>query len=186
MQSVQKRVAAEVKLCLNEYALNNDGRYPWAVLLTDLTNYDDNTDQLFGRIPDDMGNTRSDSGNDMDDRWGANCNTHENNTASTWWESWREMVFYGLADAYKPVDPSTTLTTCPACLIVNPPSATADKKFVVIVAGKMLASQLLRNTNKTNATFYLEGGNQNADQTGSYSFTQGAPSATFNDTIVFQ
>lgn len=187
MQTIQKRVAAEVKLCLNEYALTNNGRYPWAVPLTDLTNYQDNTNQLFGRLPNDLDNTKSDSGDVMTDKWGVNCNTHDNNTPSTWWINWREMVFYGLANAYKPVDPFTTpasnaCTPAGACLSVNPPSATADKKFVVIVAGKMLASQTNRPANKSTPNYYLETPNSG----GATPFAQGAPSATFNDTVVFQ
>jgi hypothetical protein len=182
MQPLQKRVAAEVRLCLNEYALNNTGRYPWAVPLNDLTNYLDNTNQLFGRIPNDFTNTVADSVS-MTNKWGIACNTHNNNIPSTWWNNWREMVFYGLADAYKPFNPPSTPTACPTCLSVNPPSATADKKFVIIVAGKKLTGQVRsNNADKGNLSNYLEAPNSG----GAAAFTQGASSATFNDTVVFQ
>jgi hypothetical protein len=182
MQAIQKRVAGEVKQCLIEYASSNNGRYPWAAPLTDLTNYQDSVNQFFGRIPDDLTNTLNDSGS-MTSKWGINCNTHNINTPSTWWKNWREMVFYGLADAYKPVNPPTTFTTCPTCLAVSPPSATADKQFVVIVAGKMFSGQVrTSNTDKGTLSNYLEAPNSG----GATSFAQGASSATFNDTVVFQ
>lgn len=186
MPPIQKRVAAEVKLCLNEYALNNHGRYPWATPLTDLA-YQDASNQLFGRIPDSLNKSYSDSGNVMNFQWEANCNTHNNITPSTWWKNWREQVFYGLADAYKPVAGAATpavnaCATSSVCLSVNPPSATADKKFVVMVAGKMLGTQAGRPTNKSTLSNYLEAPNSN----GTLSFAQSAVSATFNDTVVFQ
>lgn len=182
MQTAQKRVAVEVKLCLNEYAINNNGRYPWAVPLNDLTSYQDNTNQIFGRIPDDFTNTVINSGS-MTNKWGITCNTHNNNTPSTWWKNWREMVFYGLADAYKPVNPPSTPATCPTCLTVNPPSAAANNKFVVIVAGKILAGQIrISIADKGTLSNYLETPNSG----GATTFAQGASSATFNDTVIFQ
>ena len=186
MPLLQKRVAAEVKQCLNEYANNNNGRYPWATLLTDFT-YQDSSNLLFGRIPDNLNRTYLDSGNIMNFQWEPNCNTHNNITPSTWWKSWREMVFYGLADAYKPIlnDPVPAANACAtngACISVNPPAATADKKYVVIVAGKMLPTQNNRPTNKSTLSNYLEAPNSN----GTPPFAQSAVSATFNDVVVFQ
>lgn len=183
---LQKRVAAEVKLCLTEYANNNHGRYPWAVPLTDLT-YQDTSNQLFGRIPDNLNKSYSDSGNIMNFQWEPNCNTHNNITPSTWWKNWREMVFYGLADAYKPMPgapaPATdACATSGACLSVAPPSASTDKQFVVIIAGKMLVTQSNRPTNKNTLSNYLEAPNSNAASP----FAQSEVSATFNDTVIFQ
>lgn len=186
MPSLQKRVAAEVKLCLTEYANNNHGRYPWAVPLTDLT-YQDTNNQLFGRIPDNLNNSYSDSGNVMNFQWEPNCNTHNNITPSTWWKNWREMVFYGLADAYKPMveapaPAANACATAAACLSINPPSANADKQFIVIVAGKMLGAQSTRPANKSTLSNYLEAPNGNAASP----FAQSAVSATFNDSVIFQ
>jgi hypothetical protein len=193
MQTIQKRVVGEVKQCLIEYASINNGRYPWAVPLTDLTNYNDATNQLFGRIPDDLDKTNTDSGGGiiMDNKWGPMCNTHNNNTAATWWLNWREMVFYGLANAYKPFDPPNTPATCGTCLSVNPPSATADKKFVVIVAGKTLATTLppqVRITSLDKGTLgnYLEAPNPIVNPPPfPAAFSQQQPTAIFNDTVVF-
>jgi hypothetical protein len=199
MQAVQKRVANEVKICLNEYAADpqNKGRYPWA---TTFSSYADTSNQLFGRVPDTLfTNTCLGSGGYTSGHMGDNCSnvpsTGMNNTwtgsctiisNSGWWLNWKDMVFYGLAYGYKPTTPLNTPAPCTAasCLSVNPPSAIADKKYVVIVAGKALPSQLPRIS--SNPATYLEGVNQSADQSGTYTFTQGSSSSTFNDTVVFQ
>ncbi|WP_435628429.1 hypothetical protein [Candidatus Ferrigenium straubiae] len=185
MQAAQKRVAAEVRQCLNEYASNsqNNGRYPWAARLdsTNPVSYNDRSNRMFGRIPDTpFDSTKYDSNYHMDDSWTGNCNINSN---SGWWLNWKEMVFYGLADAYKPEWYWWWNPACPTCLSVNPPSATADKKFVVIVAGKKLSGQS-RSTNwdKGISSNYLEGRNAN----GATPFEQSPVSATFNDTVVFQ
>ena len=191
MQAIQKRVAGEVKQCLNEYALQNNGRYPWAARVSTFSlSYSDTSNQLFGRVPDtSFYSTNNDSNGFMDDHWVGNCNI---NSSSGWWLNWKEMVFYGLADAYKPASPVwhwwsgwtwPPAPACPTCLAVNPPSATADKQFVVLVAGKMLSGQVRSSTaNKGTLSNYLEGANTN----GASPFAQGQPSATFNDTTVFQ
>ncbi len=180
MQTIQKRVANEVRLCLTEYASMNYGRYPWATIPTDLTNYFDASGSLFGRIPNqNFNNTTSDSANLMSNIWGPNCNVQW----GSWWPNWKEMVFYGVANAYKPFNPPSTAAACGACLAVNPPSATSNKQFVVVVAGKTLAGQVrVSNADKGNLNNYLETPNS----TGASTFAQSAPSATFNDTVVFQ
>lgn len=196
MQSIQKRVAAEVKNCLLEYALNNNGRFPWAARITDLDSpYNDNDNEFFGRIPDDLSDT--DSGTSMDDKWsttGLICKTHDGNTASKWWTNWKELVFYGLSDKYSPGNSSapsfpSTCTTPGNCINIS--SSNTPAKFVVIVAGKKLANpdQSLRNANnanRANAFYFLEGGNQSADQTGAYTYIQSPPSDSYNDSIVYQ
>ncbi len=191
MQAIQKRVVGEVRQCLIEYASLNNGRYPWAVPTTDLINYQDISNQLFGRLPADLSNTNSDSGGGiiMNDIWGPMCNAYNNNTPATWWLNWREMVFYGLANAYKPVNPpnppaANSCTFAGACLTISPLSPTADKKIVVIASGKMLTGQVrTSNSDKSNLNNYLEGQNSVLSTT---TFQQGTPSATFNDTVVFQ
>jgi hypothetical protein len=203
MQTLQKRVSAEVIQCLTEYATNNNGRYPWAVPVTDITNYNDSSNQLFGRIPANLNNTNNDSSgggggwghwggwggggwgggnNAMSSQWGPNCNTHNLNTPNPWWLNWRELVFYGLSDAYKPRNVSNS-PACGTCLTVNPPSTAADKQFVVILAGRIFVGQV-RSTNGDKASLYnyLEAPNSN----GVSPFGQGAASSTFNDTVIFQ
>lgn len=190
MQPAQKRVAAEVKLCLEDYAGNNNGRYPWAAPITDLgSTYNDNQDTYFGRVPDNLDNTRSESIDTMDNRWGT-CNTHSNNTPSGWWINWKEKVFYGVARRFRPNNtgaPSfpSTCSTPGNCLNINSPNTPA--KFAVIVAGNKLAGQARNSSGeKSAASNYLEGGNENADQSGGHTFIQTVPSATFNDTLVYQ
>lgn len=185
MQGVQKRVAAEVRLCLEDYALNNLNRYPWAAPITDLgSTYNDSSNVFFGRIADDLSVTNSDSSNLMSDQWGT-CNTHFNNTPAGWWLNWKEMVFYGVSRKFRPKNtlPSALTTNF---LHINNPGTPA--KFVVIIAGRMLSNpdQSLRSANKSIASYYLEGGNEGADQTGLYTYTQSATSANFNDILIFR
>ena len=191
MQSIQKRVAGEVKNCLNSYASAGNGRYPWAVPITDLTNYLDQSNTLFGRIPDDMNRTKTDSTLIMSNQWAGSCQTHIAFTPSAWWLQWRELVFYSLSDKFKPnsaVAPnfSTTCAIVGNCLTIN--NISNPSRYLIIVAGKKLGTpdQTLRDINKTNASYYLEGGNESADQSGVYTFIQNPPSTTFNDTMVYQ
>lgn len=199
MQAIEKRVAAEVKMCLTEYAkkAQNVGRYPWAsrVRPTSAPSYDDRTGYLFGRVPDTtFDTTLVDSWWTMDTSWTGNCNII---SGSGWWRNWKELVFYGLADAYKPVAfPSTPAAnacdTAGACLSVNPPSATGNKQIVVIVAGRALPGQSrIYNNDVDRGTLsnYLESPNPTPVYPGyapnPTAFSQGARSATFNDTVVF-
>lgn len=184
MQAIQKRVAGEVKQCLNEYANPLSGgfmRYPWAAKLDPAfpVSYSDTSGQLFGRIPDTAFTmTDTDSASAMFSSWVGNCKIISN---SGWWLNWKEIVFFGLADAYKPS--STPSPSCGTCLTVNPPSTSTDKKFIVIVSGKKLLGQnRSSNTDKGTLSNYLESGN--AD--GVTPFEQQPNSPTFNDTVIFQ
>ena len=176
---VEKRVAGEVKQCLNSFAadnlpINGIGLYPWATPETDLT-FTDTTGTLFGRIPDTpFTNSESDNGT-LSNSWDAApaCTII---SGSGWWLNWKEMVFYGLANAYAPIPSLGNLT-------VNPPSLIADKKFVVIVSGKMLPGQIRTSpADKSTLNNYLEAPNN----VGVSPFAQNKTSATFNDTVVFQ
>ena len=181
MQVIQKRVANEVRNCLVEYAKLNNNRYPWAA---PITTFNDNTNQLFGHIPDNLTYSLSDFGGLISSgSWGSSCNTHISNTPKPWWTNWKDIVFYGLADAYKP-STSPANPSCGTCLAVTNISAIHDKKLVVIVAGKTLPSQPPRLP--TNIATYLEGNNELADQSGGYTFFKSAPSINFNDLVIYQ
>ena len=78
----------------------------------------------------------------MNDVWNAQCNIRSNSTG--WWLNWKEHVFFGIANAYTPL-PS------PGNMTINPPSTMADKKFVVIIAGKKLTGQV-RSSNANKST----------------------------------
>lgn len=187
---VEKRIASEVSNCLQDYAANNLNRYPWAApLYSSLPpNYSDNSDTMFGRLPEppfDYTHWDSWDGSSyqMSDHYpgsSAACTS-----VTTWWNNtnWKELIFYSLASRYKPNDylPSSS---CSTCLVANPPSATADKKIVIIVSGKMLTGQQRSSySNKSNPNNYLEGSNAN----GASPFEQRLhPSTTFNDTLTFQ
>lgn len=189
MSPVQKRVAGEIKQCLVEYAAADGSfaRYPWAARLNPAQpiNYTDTSGILFGRIPDNpFSNTKINSGNQMNDTWMGNCNINSN---SGWWMNWKEIVFYGLADAYKPLALPSTVATCGNCLSVSSSVNNAGKQFVVIVSGRKITGQT-RNNNADKGTLanYLESANRNADQSGTYTFAREGLSATFNDTVVSQ
>jgi type II secretory pathway pseudopilin PulG len=217
MPVLQRRVAKEVLNCLTTYAsvAQNNGRYPWAAPITDVTPpYADAYDTRFGRVPDTLNNTQLGVlGGLMDlvctlpalcmtNAWPATCGI----TQGTWWNNWKEMVFYGLAQPYQPADPLSLLLGVPApgacggvcpgpncCLTVNPPSATADKRVVVAVAGKRLSiaaypagNNQPRTTalNKQDATHYLEGTNDNTAT--SFTYEQQPISASFSDFLLYQ
>ncbi len=199
MQPIQKRVAAEVKNCLTEYAAlpqnqgpsPNQGYYPWATYRTVISGfvfYNDSDQLEFGHVPDvPFAQTCIDTG-------GSNCYLTQSGgmknqwdsagtctlTNSNWWANWKELVFYGFPHNFRPHDLNHNHACSNGpCLVVNPPSAAADKSFVVIVAGKELPGQTRPSNNWSD---YLEDGNAN----GATPFQQSPLSATFNDIVVFK
>jgi len=53
MPLLERRVSREVLNCLTSYASANNGRYPWAAPVTDVTTpYSDVINTRFGRLPD--------------------------------------------------------------------------------------------------------------------------------------
>lgn len=201
IQPIQKRVAAEVKNCLSEYAANsqnqgplpNQGYYPWAAARTVSGSsivYNDSDRLEFGHIPDAFfAQTCSDTGGSncnsiqnggMTNKWGPACSLANTN----WWVNWKEMVFYGLTHNLRPHNLGHNhACSNGTCLVINPPSTVADKQFVVIVAGKKIGTQVRStNTDKSSLSNYLEGANAN----GATPFEQSPLTTTFNDTVVFQ
>jgi hypothetical protein len=135
----------------------------------------------------------------MNQNWPNSCPLPFNTPGNSWWNNWKLHVFYGVADAYKPQilftqpTPVTVLlggitppTGCPTCLTVNPPGATPDKRFVVMMAGRQLpgvagGQPRANNPDRQNPVNYLENGNDSAP-----SFTQQSSSTTFNDTVRYK
>ena len=133
------------------------------------------------------------------------CNFRDSvGTPQPWWLNWKEQVFYGVAAAYEPAAPTvqilppliTGAVSPPAgcgvpgdCLTVNPSSA-ADKKVVVIVAGKpLMAAGQPTVRDKTNPANYLEGANAAnipSNAPNGFTFTQQPSSASFNDILLSQ
>lgn len=212
MPALQRRVAKEALNCLTTYAsiTQNSGRYPWAAPITNITlPYADAVDTRFGRIPDTLSATQLGTSGGVADlscptttpstvcmsaNWPAGCGIIQGN----WWTNWKELVFYGVADAYKPADPVfaggvPASTGCGSCLTVNPPSAVADKRVVVAVAGNRLSSAAYGAGNnqprftpadKQNPTNYLEGTNNNTATSNTYE--QQPISASFSDFLLYQ
>jgi hypothetical protein len=208
MPLMERRVAGEVLLCLTAYASANNGRYPWAATVAS-GGYTDQAGNRYGRVPDPpMSQTVLGiipvsqpllqpvlqaacallpalcQGNS----WPASpaCNL----STSTWWQNWKEQVFYGVASAYAPsvsfdfllnvptgIDPGGP---CPTCLTVNPPSALQNKQVVIVAAGKRLATQGARPS--TIAADYMEGENSSDNDV----FIKQSSSTTFNDTVVYK
>jgi hypothetical protein len=209
MPLMERRVAKEVLNCLNAYAAQpqNGGRYPWAAPIATTTSpYNDQTGTRFGRIPDGpfsatllgLGGSVTTlicsltPGLCMFSGWPASCSI----PVGSWWNNWKEMVFYGVAEAYQPADSLIGVppaTGCGNCLTVEPPSAAANKRVVVITAGKRLAGvaggQPRTGANKALPQNYLE--DQNGDPPGppyvsQNIYTQKAVTSTFNDVLLFQ
>ena len=211
MPVLQRRVAKEALNCLTTYAstTQNNGRYPWAVPVANYSSFADQNNTRFGRIPDGPFNaTLLGIGGAvatavcpvtpalcMQTNWPVSCGL----TQGTWWTNWKDMVFYGVADAYKPADPVSALVGVPAsggcgsCLTVNPPSAIADKRVAIVVAGKRLsaANYIAGNnqprtttSNKQDPTNYLEGTNVNNAASNTYEVQ--TISNSFSDFLLYQ
>lgn len=208
MPLVQRRVAKEALNCLNTYASipQNGGRYPWAAPVGNYPSFADQTNTRFGRMPDGpFSATLLGLGGSvtnlicsltpalcMFSDWPASCGL----TQGTWWNNWKDMVFYGVAQAYQPADSLLGVpasTGCGLCLTVNPPSSLANKRVVVAVAGKRLSvaaypagnNQPRTSTaNKQSPTNYLEGDNDNNATSSIYE--QQPNSASFSDFLLYQ
>ncbi len=208
MPLLERRGGGEVAQCLTAYAAQsqNNGRYPWATAMgaSAAGDYSDAVNARFGRIPD--GPLDDTSGGTfgalfaaavcpflpatcMEANWPGppNCAI----TSGTWWLNWKDQVLYGVATQYQPIWPTTPPAACGgACLSINPPSAAADKQFVVIVAGRRLsgvAGGQPRATvaEKSTAANYVEGENDWVT-TPSDTFTQQPVGAALNDRLRFR
>ena len=216
MPALQRRVGQEVMKCLDDYAATaqNRGRYPWAVPITTVTPpYNDSNGTRFGRVPDNplsatllgVGGSPATticqaSGNlslCMRGSWIPSCGITQGN----WWTNWKEMVFYGVAAPYAPASPTGNWWDpwswgqlpwpggCGTCLTVDPPSASSDKRVVVIVAGKRLSAvgggqPRATGPEKSDATNYVEGQNDGGATQNVYTYQP--TSTTFNDLVLYR
>ena len=191
LPKLEERVAGEALKCMTDYALVNSGRYPWAAatVASGSGNYSDVINNRFGRIPDTpFVWTAISSLGGMSFLWPTSCNIF---SLSDWWLNWKKLVFYGLADAYKPINPPTlpvtnACATAGACRVVDPPSTSADKQVIVIVAGKRLSGVAGGQPRVTtgdigNSANYLEDANQLG-----VTFSKSPLTSTFNDVLVYQ
>ena len=180
MPLLEKRVANEVLKCLDIYAsapvatpppIPPVGTYPWPATLNPASapSYVGVPNSLFGRVPNMP----------MGGNWSGACGIPVSGVTG-WWLNWKEIIFYAIADGYKP---TTSTPSCGVCLTVSPPSAAADKRVVVFVAGQKVLMQVRSsNSNKGNLTNYLE----NLNSLGGVSFTQQRSTPIFNDVVVYR
>jgi hypothetical protein len=233
MPLMERRVAKEAFNCLTSYATASNGRYPWAADIVQsvaVGDYSSKQGVRFGRMPDSFSQTLVGTESLLDvilvaavnlvctvlpSVPGCMSNSWPSSSASpachitngSWWLEWRELVFYGVADTYKPAATVQILPfpavvvpppgTCPNCLVVNPPNATENKRFVVVVAGKILQApmndaggtgpaQLPRTTvaRKSDPLNYMEHENGNNTAT-SYIYSQRPTATNFNDVLLY-
>ena len=231
MPVLEKRVVREAYNCLVGYSASagSNGRYPWAasVSASGSGDYSSVQNERFGRLPDSFAATilglvsAGDAilapvvssvcsltpGLCMSSSWPSSSSTPACYiTTGSWWNNWKELVFYGVADAYKPaatvqVLPPTVTVAAPTacdgtagnydCLAVSPPtSTTADnKRFTVMVAGKRLSGisggqPRTTTVNKQSAANYLE--DENGNNTGTSNiYGQQTSTSTFNDVLLY-
>lgn len=194
MPLLEKRVAKEALLCLADYAAQgqNKGRYPWAAKLDGAAapNYDDDSGARFGRLPDTFLRTVADSGGAMKNGWTTACNLN----LGAWWNNWKQMAFFALADAHKPASPlaNPACGVTGTCLAVTPLAGGANKQTVVLVAGKRLAGiaggqPRTSNANKGDPANYLEDDNNpNAPPPAAAdAYARQPAGASFNDSAAY-
>lgn len=165
---VERRVAGEALNCLEIFAGGAGGTYPWPAQLDALApvDYTGDIGASIGRLPDSP----------MGGNWSGACAIPVG--GGGWWLSWKEQVFFSIADEYKPTGAAVA---CGSCLAVNPPSAAADKKVVVMVSGRTMTGQTrVSNLDKGTLANYLE-----APNSGGVSFSQHPSTPTFNDVVVY-
>jgi hypothetical protein len=234
MPLLERRVAKEAYNCVAAYGAASNGRFPWAASVSASASgdYSSVQNERFGRMPDSFAQTllglisptsmaiadiilrgvvttvcTTSPSTCMSNNWpNASVSYPCNITTGSWWRNWKEQVFYGVADAYKPaatvqILPPAVTTPAPApcdgiagnydCLAVSPPTANTvdNKRFVVIVSGKRLSSvsggqPRSSLADKQNPANYLE--DENGNNTGTSNiYGQQLPTATFNDTLLF-
>ncbi len=140
---MQVWVGDQVRACLLSYAVANSGIYPWPSVLNGAgsPDYQDDTNERFGRIPSNLSNTASLGFTGI---WPGLCFTW------TWWNDWREQVFYAVDKSASP-----SATTGGVVAVDGVVSSIG-----LILAGRRAASQSRSSNNdKGNIANYLESGN---------------------------
>ncbi|NOX43873.1 MAG: hypothetical protein GXP19_09110 [Gammaproteobacteria bacterium] len=189
-------VAQRVKKCLNDYANNNGGKFPWpSILQVTGPDYDDDGGGLrFGRIADILDTTQIDDPAmlpawrpDSDDNKYTcfKAEWYPNPWAWWWWVQWKEMVFIAIDGDYVPTGTATAATS----LLLD--GGPLFQPGVVIVSGRRLAGKS-RDTiiEKADIDNYLEDNNNPALGSGPGNVPPGddsfvtTASTPFNDYVV--
>lgn len=147
---MNRRVAERVSACLASYAGVSAQRLPWAARLkgTAPPDYDDDTGQRFGRIPDRLDDSASKG---LSPSWPVDPRDARYRCfAWPWWGNWREQVFLAVDATHTPQG----VPGPPLKLDSNPFS------YLTLVAGRRLGAQS-RGSNNERGTVssYLEGDN---------------------------
>ena len=179
MPLLEQRIAGEALKCLHDYAAAGTGRYPWAAPVSSdyIASLSDRAGERWGRIPQAL-NATKDSNTAMSTTWPSDCPASMDTSKKAWWANWKDQVFFAVAPGFAPDSASPGCAA--GCLSVDPPSAAADKRVVVAVAGRALAGQI--RAVGAQPTNYLEPPNS----AGGTRFERRPATATFNDLVVFE
>ncbi len=170
----ERRVTREAQQCLRSYAAASGGKMPWADKPDPaaLPDYVGDFGERFGRIPGTpyVDATPGSPDAAMQTVWPTDCFA-----AGTYWDNWREFIFYDIAPGFGPGG----VAACPVCLEIN---GGGDHHAVALAAGRMLAGQARSSqAEKGTISNYLEGDNATpADN----AFERRAADSTFNDQIM--
>lgn len=159
--AVEMRIAREAKACLDNYAASSANKYPWAASVTDTTSYTSTYNTYFGRLSTTPSNAASGStDSSMSTVWPSSCTLF----TSSYWTSWRNLVFYQVANGYQPGG-STSCT--PNCITINNSGAYLA---ATLVARRAIGTQVRTSPATDPPTPYLEGINPHSGS---------APATTF-------
>jgi hypothetical protein len=170
---VERRIVREARQCLVAYAATSAGKYPWAARLDGgaAPDYGGDFGSTFGRIPSALNVDASAGTPDatMQTVWPSGCFA-----PSTYWDDWKELVFYQVAAGFQP----GSAAACPVCLSLN---GGGNDRLIVLAAGHELAGQTRASAaDKGTVNNYLEGDNAT---TGDGSFESRDSGAAFNDQV---
>lgn len=184
-QLAEKRIAREVKACLDEYAntptTSPSNKYPWATPVSDTVGYTSTYNTFFGRLSTVPSKATSGTTNDpsMSTTWPPSCTLF----TSSYWTSWRNLVFYQVANGYQPGGNATC--TGVNCITLNSAGA---YRAAVLVARRVIGTQIRTSPATDPPTPYLEGNNIHSSSTPTTTFETYSSSdpnyTTVNDLVL--
>ena len=179
MPLLEQRVAGEALKCLHDYAATGTGRYPWAAPVSSDygASLSDRAGERWGRIPQALSATK-DSNSAMSGTWPSDCPIAMDVSKKAWWANWKDQVFFAVAPGFAP--DSASPGCAGGCLSVTPPSTAADKRVVVVVAGRALPGQV--RAVGAQPGNYLEPPNAS----GGPRFERKPATTSFNDLVLFE
>lgn len=203
-----KKVTLRTAECIAGYpALNadfssdQDRRLPWTTdhpFVSDNyganSSYDDRDNRYFGRTPQKVDNSKSDTANTMTGNFLTEVCPGGFTALDPWWRNWKDHLFYTVSKDFAP-DGDSDNTQCSGldCVTVN--GAPTQYAGIVFFGGKRLGAQDRSNdanastsAKKRNVANYLEGANATVPATspgrdGKGDYQTGAETGTFNDVL---